>query len=110
MKRNMARPISARPRRGPITAPAIHALLLLLLVVPLPSVPTEIAEALAPGELVEVTAAEIRLGTGSARRDVSGDTKSRSQESGSYTSRNMPTRRSHRGSSWCLTIITPIQR
>jgi hypothetical protein len=29
MKKNARRPISARPRRGPTTAPAIHALLLL---------------------------------------------------------------------------------
>jgi hypothetical protein len=107
MKKNMARPIIARPTSGPITAPAIHALL--LLVVPFPPVPTEVAEALALRELVEVTAAEIRLGTGSARSEVSGDTEDCGQQSSSYMSMNVLTRRGHCGSSRCLTIITPVQ-
>jgi hypothetical protein len=74
MKKNMAKPMSARPRRGPITAPAIHALLLLFPAPPSP-VSAEISVALDPGELVAVTDAETRLGTGSATRGIDGDTR-----------------------------------
>jgi hypothetical protein len=73
MKKNMAKPMRARPTRGPITAPAIQALLLLFC--PPPPLVTEITEGLDLGELVAVTEAETRLGIGSARREVSGDAR-----------------------------------
>jgi hypothetical protein len=80
MKKNMARPISARPTRGPTTAPAIHALLVLL--PPLALSVFEMIGGLDLVELVGVTEAEIRLGTGSARREVSGDTRDPGQQRG----------------------------
>jgi hypothetical protein len=80
MKKNMAKPMSARPTRGPTTAPAIQALLVLF--PPPPPFVAEMTDGLDLGELVGVTEAEIRLGTGSARREVSGDTRSPGQQSG----------------------------
>jgi hypothetical protein len=80
MKKNMARPMSARPTRGPTTAPAIQALLVLF--PPPPPLVPEMTEGLDLGELVGVTEAEIRLGTGSTRREVKGETRDPSQQSG----------------------------
>jgi hypothetical protein len=103
-KKNMARPMSARPRMAPTTAPAIHDLLLLFLlvfVVLSPPVPTEMAE------LVGVTAAEIGLVAGD---ELSGDTTDLGQREGQYISWITLTCRGGCGFGGCLAVITPIQR
>jgi hypothetical protein len=71
MKKKASRPMSARPRRGPTTAPAIQALLLLFCWIGPISPPPGIAEA--DGELtaaVEVVTVDVKVADGAAEAGV----------------------------------------